>query len=259
MNINNRKQIVSAKSILLLLCLLLAGNSYANFCSSLSSPFLPSVKSSIQLCKKSYAIAYNCKTKQANYSVYYVKPDSIKTRIDREDNFRSDDTLPSGCQSHLSDYKRSGYDRGHLVPYASVDDNQQSADESFLLSNISPQKASLNRQGWAELEKDVRRWSQLKSGLLVYSGPIYKKKVANKYIGKGLAVPDYFFKIVYSPKDHQTISFVMPNSKVSRKDVSKYRVSISNIEQRIGLSFLNFLSPQEKSKVSTMCPLYYKR
>lgn len=220
-------------------------------------------ESNLYLCRDGYVVAYNCDTKQPDYVIYRLTAKSVSSKMTRNDSFEADLSIPKNCRSELSDYSKSGYDRGHLAPYAAMDFSQQSAEQSFLLSNMSPQKAGLNRQGWAELEKYVRFWAKSKGEIYVYTGVIYKKMKPQKFIGKNkVAVPDYFYKIIYAPKQQETIAFVMPNASVSKKDVAKYRVSIVNIEQRTGLKFLTSLRDSERekliSKVSKMWRTTYK-
>lgn len=52
---------------------------------------------------------------------------------------REDDCIPPLFRAKLSDYRDSGYDRGHLTPAADHKKRQESMDETFFLSNISPQ------------------------------------------------------------------------------------------------------------------------
>ncbi|BCD92262.1 hypothetical protein fh0823_24010 [Francisella halioticida] len=210
------------------------------------------------LCRDGYAVAYNCTTKQPNYVVYELTSSSVSRRVKRHDDFEADTSIPSSCRSNLSDYKKSGYDRGHLAPYASMDFTKHSAEQSFLLSNMSPQKAGLNRQGWAKLESYVRYWSKMKGQLYVYTGPIFKGKT-NKTIGKDkVAVPVAFYKVLYAPKQNQTIAFVMPNKKVKKsyKAISDSRVSIAEVEKRTGLKFFSNLSKYQINKVSKMWKIY---
>jgi endonuclease G len=201
------------------------------------------------LCRDGYAVGYSYMYKQPLWVAYELTGKSVTRKIKRHDDFQPDLQIPKKYRAEKKDYSRSGYDRGHMAPYAAMDFDKESAKQSFLLSNMSPQKGSLNRQGWAQLEKYVRFWAKSKNKIWVYTGPIFKGKKI-KTIGKGkISVPSAFYKIIYAPEQNQTIAFVMPNSKVNRKQVSKYIVPISQIEQRTGLRFLSNLPLEDKSKL----------
>ena len=53
--------------------------------------------------------------------------------------FKEDPTVPDLYKAKLSDYLRSGYDRGHMAPAADCKNSQSAMDETFYLSNIAPQ------------------------------------------------------------------------------------------------------------------------
>ena len=216
------------------------------------------------LCRDGYVVSYNDKTKQPNWVAYRLTAKSISAHIKRDDQFEADTSIPKAYRAELSDYRNSGYDRGHLAPYAAMEFSANSAKQSFLLSNMSPQKAGLNRHGWAKLESYVRFWAKAKGELYVYTGVIYKNKTPLTFIGKGkVAVPDYFYKVIYAPKQKESIAFVMPNTKVDKKDVVKYRVSIKDIQERTGFNFFVQLTEKERTqlidKVSPMWRTTYKK
>lgn len=56
-----------------------------------------------------------------------------------------------------SDYTRSGYDRGHGVPFASMYWDKMAAMETFSMLNIVPQTPFLNRGPWQYLERYERK------------------------------------------------------------------------------------------------------
>ena len=216
------------------------------------------------LCRDGYVVSYNDKTKQPNWVAYRLTAKSVSAKTKREDQFEADASVPKAYRAELNDYRNSGYDRGHLAPYAAMDFSAKSAKQSFLLSNMSPQKPGLNRHGWAQLESYVRFWTRAKGELYVYTGVIYKNKTPRTFIGKGkVAVPDYFYKIIYAPKQKESIAFAMPNNKVEKKDVSKYRVSIKDIQERTGFNFFVKVPEKERSqlinKVSSMWPVTYRK
>ena len=133
-------------------------------------------KPNLYICRKGYVSGYSYLTKQPIWVAYALTSKQIAIKTERKDKFVPDPSVPKEHSASLNDYKKSGYDRGHLAPYASMDFSKVSANESFYLSNISPQKPSLNRRGWAKLESNVRFWNAYYNGIYVITGPIYKKK-----------------------------------------------------------------------------------
>lgn len=215
------------------------------------------------LCRDGYVVNYNNTTKQPNWVAYRVTSKSISHKTKRKDQFEPDISIHKDYRAELFDYKKSGYDRGHLAEYASMDFSDQSARQSFLISNMSPQRAGLNRHGWSELEKYVRLWAKARGELYVYTGIIHKNKKPHTFIGKNkVAVPDYFYKVIYAPRQKESIAFVMPNKKVEKQEVAKYRASIKEIQTRADVNFFNVLDINERqkliNKVSHMWRTNYK-
>jgi endonuclease G len=217
-----------------------------NQCSQFVKPGNPG-HVDLYLCRDGYITGYDYQTKQPSWVAFKLTGKSVTNKIKRHDKFSADEAVPKQYRAELNDYSHSGYDRGHLAAYSSMDFSKHSAEESFLLSNMSPQTAQLNRGIWKYLESDVRFWAVAMQEIYVYTGPIYKKKKPQKFIGNGVAVPNYFFKIIYAPKQKKAIAFVMPNiKKIKDKKVENYRVSIKNIEDRTGLKFLTNLPANER-------------
>jgi len=72
----------------------------------------------------------------------------------------------------LADYKGSGYDRGHLCPAGDMKLDQHAMDETFFMSNLSPQTPAFNRDKWRELEEQVRKWGRQYDMTFIATGPI---------------------------------------------------------------------------------------
>ncbi len=68
-----------------------------------------------------------------------------KEAVERLDNFRSDYRVPQVFRADLADYTGSKHDRGHLVASANQREGEMQNSETFLLSNMSPQKPKFNR------------------------------------------------------------------------------------------------------------------
>ena len=154
--------------------------------------------------------------------------------IDRTDDFRSDPFISTGSAS-LSDYKGSGYDRGHLVPASDMKLSKTSMSESFFLSNMSPQNPSFNRGGWKKLEMLVRSWALSEDELFIVTGPVFRDNPG--VIGSNrVTIPGYYFKVIYSDRNKEMIGFVLPNRKVE-SNLKSYVKAVDFIEEQTGLDF----------------------
>lgn len=77
-------------------------------------------------------------------------------------------------RSNNSDYKHSGYDRGHLAAAGNHKANQKHIQQTFLLSNMAPQVGKgFNRHSWNRLEKYVRKLTKVYKEVYCCTGPLY--------------------------------------------------------------------------------------
>ena len=75
--------------------------------------------------------------------------------------------------------------------------------QSFFMSNMSPQDASLNRGAWKKLESHTRKMAKKYKKIHVISGPVFIN-ANKKYIGKSrVGVPEAYFKILYAPEQNR--------------------------------------------------------
>ncbi len=172
---------------------------------------------SFYLCKDKFAIMYDPEVKNPVWVSQMLTKESVLTKnIEREENFRPDPELPPAAQASLDSFVRSGFDRGHMAPAADFRDDKKAMDESFYLSNISPQLGTnMNRGIWAELEKSVRQWAIVNGHVLVVSGPLFLENLG--FIGSDknkVYIPSHFFKIIISDNPSKSIGFVIPNKEV---------------------------------------------
>ena len=113
---------------------------------------------------------------QSSKSEYRQSTSSSSSSVSSSRNnkrFHEEQTLPTYHRSRNSHYRNSGYDRGHLAPAAdfssafttsssSNDNNDEDVvdkkiNDTFTLTNISPQLSQFNRLVWLRLEEFVRR------------------------------------------------------------------------------------------------------
>lgn len=197
-----------------------------------------------------FTLCYAEPYEQIAWAAYDLSTDELIKNVSRRDNFRSDPNVLTGS-AELSDYKGSGYDRGHMVPAGDMVLTKQRMDESFFLSNMSPQVAGLNRGLWKDLESQVRNWAKEYERVYIITGPILEKAVYPT-IGKNqVAVPEFYYKaLAIATKDGQIfmLAFIMPNQKLTGT-IWDYQVSVDTVEERTKLDFFSLLPDNIEDKL----------
>ncbi|ADY26589.1 DNA/RNA non-specific endonuclease [Deinococcus proteolyticus MRP] len=185
------------------------------------------------LCRQEYAALYDPQHRVPRVVGEYLAPTEFSGDVQRQDDFAPDPDLPAGESAELNDYRRSGYDRGHMAPAADFKSSPQAMRESFYLSNMVPQNHDMNTGVWAALESAVRACAKDRGGVFVLTGPVLGKKPAT--IGGGVAVPDALFKVIVSGKDAR--AFVIPNKdQASDTNFGRYEVTPQMVEGLTGLT-----------------------
>ncbi|MDD2890803.1 MAG: DNA/RNA non-specific endonuclease [bacterium] len=183
-----------------------------------------------------YTLKYAESYEQPEWVAYKLTYEMTKGTCKRIDNFRPDPMVKTGS-AEPSDYKSSGYDRGHLAPAGDMKWSDKAMSESFYMSNISPQKPGFNRGIWEKLEEQVRQWAKDNREIYVVTGPILSKHLLT--IGKNkVAVPSYFYKVILDFKEPEIkgIGFVLPNQS-SINPLATYAITIDSVETLTGIDF----------------------
>ena len=184
-----------------------------------------------------YTLGYNEEHEQASWVAYRLTDHQIQNPITkRKDNFRSDPKVKTGSAT-LSDYKGSGYDRGHLAPAADFKWSATAMSESFYMSNMSPQVPGFNRGIWKNMESTVRNWAVENDEIYIVTGPVLENTLGS--IGSNrVSIPSQYYKVIldYKKPDIKGIGIIMPNEK-SDASLSLYAVSIDEVERVTGIDF----------------------
>lgn len=153
-----------------------------------------------------------------------------------------------------SDYSGSGYDRGHLAPnYAiAIHYGADAQLETFLMSNIAPQRHALNAGVWKRLEQRIATNYPARYGeVWVLCGPIFGEPP--RRLRRGAAVPDAFYLIVLDEKEGQlrAQAFIFPQETPESARPDDFLASIDEIERRTGLDFLPDLSTEAQARIES--------
>lgn len=194
---------------------------------------------------------FNPETHIPNCVAYEIIESETTGDEPRKKSFEADHTI-DGC-AESSDYRNSGYDRGHMAPAADMKWSKEAMEESFLMTNICPQVKSLNSGIWHRLEQRVREWAARDSSIIVVCGPIFTPGKPVEQIGEiGVAVPHRFFKALYAPGRNIGIAFIFDNDKV-KGELRKYAVTIDSVERETGLDLFYNLPDDIENEVENQC------
>lgn len=198
---------------------------------------------------KGYTLCYNNSTRNAHWVGYELTDEEAQGVVERGENFCCD-PLVRGAQATDDDYRGSGWDRGHLAPAADMKWSKEAMDESFYLSNVSPQNRNLNRGVWKKLEELCRDKAELYGRVVIVTGPVFYNNHPKTIGKKRVAVPDAFFKVLLSDYNgtYRTIGFLMEN-KAGKKGLKEYAKSVDEIEEITGIDFFSALPDDTEERV----------
>jgi len=218
-----------------------------------SRSFLPSSTTGAIVHHMDYSLSYVEAHEQAEWVAYKLTRDNLrKPNVKRSKRFNPDYDVRTRSAFHR-DYTGSGYTRGHLAPAGDMAHSQEAMEESFFMSNISPQLRGFNNGAWKELEETVRDWAFSDNELYVVTGPILTDRNMRKIGQNKVSVPARFYKILLDLEKPQekAIAFIMPNGTL-KEHLREYAVSIDEVERATGIDFFaDLLNDQEEEKLES--------
>jgi endonuclease G len=195
-----------------------------------------------------YMLSYSEPHEQAEWVGYALKKAHL-TYDDRKRPYFIEDPKVRTKSADWRNYKRSGYDRGHLCPAGDRRFSEYAYKETFYTSNISPQDREFNAGIWNQLENKIRSWVKKEGTHYVFTGGVLEKNL--KGIGdEDVTVPRHFYKIIAkgNSSNIQAIAFLMPN-KPSDKSIKSFVVTVDEIEQLTGIDFFKELSIDDQENL----------
>ena len=138
------------------------------------------------------------------------------------------------------DYTNSGYDRGHLAPNYGIAlcYGREAQEQTFLMSNIVPQKHGLNAGPWKELEmRAAVNYPARYQEVWVLTGPVFGAQP--KKTKGGVLIPEACYKIMIDETGGKlrAQAFLMPQDIPKGASPKQFLTSIDEIEKRTGIDF----------------------
>ncbi|MCT4648493.1 MAG: DNA/RNA non-specific endonuclease [Carboxylicivirga sp.] len=187
-----------------------------------------------------FSLSYSENHEQPLWVSYQLTQEELMVKRPRKDFFKADKNISTKSAS-LHDYKNSGYDRGHIVRASFCKSTDEGYKQTYLLSNMSPQKPNINRVGkiWYRIEDAEMYFAYALDSIYAASGPIFKDNIGR--IGtNNVTIPGYYYKAVLSKDYGKAIGFIIPHEP-SSKNVFEFAVSINLLEEETGIDFFHQL------------------
>ena len=153
-------------------------------------------------------------------------------------------------------YTKSGYDRGHNAPNYAMSHlyGKAGQSDSFLMTNISPQKPRLNQQFWRRLEEaEIKYFTKLADKVWVITGPVFTGSTERLSSSWRVEVPDAFYKLyITEAKPNQpskVLAFLVPQTVKGNEPLNQFVTSIDNIEAQTNLDFFSDLDDVIENKL----------
>lgn len=200
----------------------------------------------------------------------HIPCQNIESKASRKGvHYKEDENIDERFRALLSQYRGSGYDRGHMSPAANNKSDAIAMKESFYLSNCCPQVGKgFNQDYWARFERFILEMRPQCENIYVVTGPLYlPKKTSEKEegvrplgaswhveygllespTGNLLAIPTHFYKVILAELKNDSLggqsrhalgAFVMPNAQIHPKTpLESFSVPVAQLEQAAGIKF----------------------
>ncbi|MCM1108678.1 MAG: DNA/RNA non-specific endonuclease [Clostridium sp.] len=208
-------------------------------------------------------IEWDCDKKAQRWTAYQMYASNSVVNWNRNnwpngDPFQEDTAIPEQYRTTLADYRRTGYNRGHICASADRLCSKDANEQTFFLSNMQPQVYAFNAGTWEKMEEKVRSWNNNSFRDTLYvvkGGTIDRADQLLSPANTGLLVPKYFFMAILcknqdpSQYGYKALGFWIEHKANSDTDLKKYTVSIDELEEKTGIDFFCNLPDQIEDAV----------
>jgi endonuclease G len=185
------------------------------------------------LCFDDFAIYYSPIDKKPIYTVEKLNGEQLQAPHPRRTNqFYEEGRLPFSERALLSDYRGSGYDRGHNVPAGDMTQERGMA-QSFSLANMMPQARQNNQGIWAKrVEEPTRQYiKRVQGDVFVFTGSVGQAGS----IGKSkVTIPSHLYKLVYDPTKRMAWAYWVENTDEAQMNPP---ISYAELVLKTGIDF----------------------
>lgn len=190
------------------------------------------------ICYSQYNIVYNTINGGGQplgpiFSESYLTDDMLKQGqgLKRKDSFHEEPSLNIFQKLFVTDFKGTGYDKGHLFPNGDAKD-VISQGETFTMANMIPQTPENNRKMWNKIEGFTRHLVFTYKEGYIFTGPLYDN-TSKPFANNKTKIPSHVWKVVYLPQINSGIVFITTNTNTPELQLT----TINDFEKIVGYKF----------------------
>lgn len=213
-----------------------------------------------------YAMEYDKQKLHSRWIAFRFDGDTRTKNVSRSDEpFADDPKLSSDLKIGSSGFGRT-YNRGHLCASADRLYSREANNNTFYMSNMSPQLGSFNQGYWVTLEGVVQSLGRSASFAdtlyVVKGGTIANHQISNwvtRSNGKKVAVPKYYYMALLKVKNniYSSIAFWMEHKEYGytyqkpapKQVIKQHAVSVNRLEELTGINFFPNLPAAQEEKI----------
>ena len=211
-----------------------------------------------------YCLEWDASAYHSRWVAFYFDNTNNAKRVSRTNTWAEDPDLPVAARLSTGSYSGSGYTRGHICASADRLNSTEANNQTFYMSNMTPQIYDYNGGYWAVLEALVQNWGRSTKFKKVYvckGGTIRDDQLlgsfnTNNAAGKSckVKIPRYNFMAILAETaggTFQAIGFWMEHKNYKDKSGDNYSsdnrapnylmkdhaMSIDELENKTGINF----------------------
>lgn len=204
-----------------------------------------------------YSVGYDEDRKNPAWVAYRLFAVPVDTRVeDRPSQFNVD--LRTAAQVRSEDYTGSGFDRGHMAPNFGIARcyGPIAQIQTFLMSNIAPQRHALNAGPWKNIEMlEATDYAQHCEEIWVICGSVFNGKIIRE-IPSGVPIPDAFYKIIIDEQHGalRVLAFLFSQNSSGKTKPEEALCSVDTIETNTGMDFFPELPEAIQKQLESTVP-----
>lgn len=211
----------------------------------------------------SYCLEFDKATCHSRWVAFRFDGQTRNSVTGRSGTFADDPSLAPEYQIGSNGF--SGYDKGHICASSDRLYSLKANQQTFYMSNMSPQIGKFNQQYWTQIEnhiKDIGRDEDFADVLYVVKGGTIRSDQVMGKIDRGMnsiVIPKYYFIALLMEKDHgyRAIGFWLEHKDYNMTGTTALRniisqaVTIDQLEELTGIDFFPNLDDDVEAKVES--------